>query len=93
MLVVILTAKGVFLYDEQGNEFIAFTNGYHGLTMGALAVTGNDFYRDESCGARNNADSMIIAEETLSKGMAIVDRVVGELLAQKEAARSGDTAA
>jgi len=26
--------------------------------MGALAVTGNDFYRDESYGARNNADSL-----------------------------------
>jgi diaminobutyrate-2-oxoglutarate transaminase len=26
--------------------------------MGALAVTGNDFYRDESYGARNNADSV-----------------------------------
>lgn len=40
------------------SNVIAFTNGYHGLTMGALAVTGNDFYRDESYGARNNADSL-----------------------------------
>lgn len=40
------------------SNVIAFTNGYHGLTMGALAVTGNDFYRDESYGARNNADSV-----------------------------------
>ncbi|MDZ7770447.1 MAG: aminotransferase class III-fold pyridoxal phosphate-dependent enzyme [Woeseiaceae bacterium] len=36
----------------------AFTDGYHGLTMGALAVTGNYFYRDESYGARNNAAFM-----------------------------------
>jgi diaminobutyrate-2-oxoglutarate transaminase len=42
---------------KRRSNIIAFTNGYHGLTMGALAVTGNDFYRDESYGARNNADS------------------------------------
>jgi len=40
------------------SNVIAFTNGYHGLSMGSLAVTGNDFYRDESYGARNNADSV-----------------------------------
>jgi len=39
---------------KRRSNIIAFTNGYHGLTMGALAVTGNDFYRDESYGARNN---------------------------------------
>jgi diaminobutyrate-2-oxoglutarate transaminase len=43
---------------KRRSNIIAFTNGYHGLTMGALAVTGNDFYRDESYGARNNADSV-----------------------------------
>jgi diaminobutyrate-2-oxoglutarate transaminase len=43
---------------KRRSNVIAFTNGYHGLTMGALAVTGNDFYRDESYGARNNADSV-----------------------------------
>ncbi len=43
---------------KRRSNIIAFTNGYHGLTMGALAVTGNDFYRDESYGARNNADSL-----------------------------------
>ncbi|MCW8888098.1 MAG: diaminobutyrate--2-oxoglutarate transaminase [Gammaproteobacteria bacterium] len=43
---------------KHRSNVIAFTNGYHGLTMGALAVTGNDFYRDESYGARNNADSV-----------------------------------
>jgi diaminobutyrate-2-oxoglutarate transaminase len=40
------------------SNVIAFTNGYHGLTMGALAVTGNYFYRDESYGARNNVAFM-----------------------------------
>ena len=43
---------------KRRSNVIAFTNGYHGLTMGALAITGNDFYRDESYGARNNADSV-----------------------------------
>ncbi len=39
---------------KRRSNVIAFTNGYHGLTMGSLAVTGNYFYRDESYGARNN---------------------------------------
>lgn len=43
---------------KRRSNVIAFTNAYHGLTMGSLAVTGNDFYRDESYGARNNADSV-----------------------------------
>ncbi|PKM45634.1 MAG: diaminobutyrate--2-oxoglutarate transaminase [Gammaproteobacteria bacterium HGW-Gammaproteobacteria-1] len=43
---------------KRRSNIIAFTNGYHGLTMGSLAVTGNDFYRDEHYGARANADSM-----------------------------------
>jgi len=40
------------------SNVIAFTNGYHGLTMGALAATGNYFYRDESYGARANVDHL-----------------------------------
>ncbi len=43
---------------KRRSNVIAFTNGYHGLTMGSLAVTGNDFYRDEHYGARNNADNL-----------------------------------
>lgn len=43
---------------KRRSNVITFTNGYHGLTMGALAVTGNYFYRDESYGARNNAAFM-----------------------------------
>lgn len=43
---------------KKRSNVIAFTNGYHGLTMGSLAVTGNDYYRDEHYGARMNADSM-----------------------------------
>ena len=40
------------------SNIVAFTNGYHGLTMGSLAVTGNSFYRDESYGLRANSDFM-----------------------------------
>jgi diaminobutyrate-2-oxoglutarate transaminase len=43
---------------KQRSNIIAFTNGYHGLTMGSLAVTGNDFYRDESYGVRTNVDHL-----------------------------------
>ena len=43
---------------KRRSNIITFTNGYHGLTMGALAVTGNHFYRDESYGARANAAFM-----------------------------------
>lgn len=43
---------------KQRSSIIAFTNGYHGLTMGSLAVTGNSFYRDESYGIRANSAFM-----------------------------------
>jgi diaminobutyrate-2-oxoglutarate transaminase len=40
------------------SNIIAFTNGFHGLTMGAMAVTGNAFYRDESFINRANVSFM-----------------------------------
>lgn len=40
------------------SNVIAFTNGYHGLSQGALAVTGNNEYRDESYISRSNATFM-----------------------------------
>ena len=40
------------------SNIIAFTNAFHGLTMGSLAITGNDFYRDEAFGIRSNVDHM-----------------------------------
>jgi len=43
---------------KQRSNIIAFTNAYHGLTLGALAVTGNYFYRDKSYGSRSNVDHM-----------------------------------
>jgi diaminobutyrate-2-oxoglutarate transaminase len=43
---------------KRRSNVIAFSNGYHGLTMGSLAVTGNYFYKDESYGARHNVAFM-----------------------------------
>ncbi|MAN53248.1 MULTISPECIES: diaminobutyrate--2-oxoglutarate transaminase [Marinimicrobium] len=43
---------------KRRSNVIAFTNGYHGLTMGALGVTGNYFYKDESYGSRANTAFM-----------------------------------
>ena len=43
---------------KKRSNVIAFTNGYHGLTMGALAATGNYFYKDESYGSRINTAFM-----------------------------------
>jgi diaminobutyrate-2-oxoglutarate transaminase len=43
---------------KRRSNVVAFTNGYHGLTMGSLAVTGNYFYKDESYGARHNVAFM-----------------------------------
>ncbi len=43
---------------KRRSNIISFTNGYHGLTMGALAATGNYFYKDESYGSRINTAFM-----------------------------------
>lgn len=43
---------------KRRSNIIAFTNGYHGLTMGALAATGNDFYKNESYGAASGITFM-----------------------------------
>jgi len=43
---------------KKRSNIISFTNGYHGLTLGALAVTGNYDYKDESYGSRSNVAFM-----------------------------------
>lgn len=43
---------------KRRSNIIAFTNGYHGLTLGSLAVTGNYYYKDESYGSRSNSAFM-----------------------------------
>lgn len=52
------TAMKLARLVKQRSNILAFTNGYHGLTMGSLSVTGNSFYRDESYGVRANTDFM-----------------------------------
>lgn len=37
---------------------IAFTNAFHGLTMGSMSITGNSFYKNESYITRNNVAFM-----------------------------------
>jgi diaminobutyrate-2-oxoglutarate transaminase len=36
------------------NSIVAFTNAYHGLTMGALAATGNEFYHNRLFNTRSD---------------------------------------
>jgi diaminobutyrate-2-oxoglutarate transaminase len=43
---------------KNRSNIVAFTNGYHGLSMGSLAVTGNSFYRDEAHISRCNVTFM-----------------------------------
>lgn len=40
------------------SNIICFTNAFHGLTMGSMAVTGNAFYRDEAFINRANVTFM-----------------------------------
>jgi len=40
------------------SNIVCFTNGYHGLTMGSLSITGNNFYRDEAYISRSNVSFM-----------------------------------
>ncbi len=40
------------------SNIVCFTNGYHGLTMGSLAITGNSQYRDEAYISRSNVSFM-----------------------------------
>ncbi len=52
------TAMKLARLVKKRSNILTFTNGYHGLTMGSLSVTGNSFYRDESYGVRANTDFM-----------------------------------
>ncbi|MBU4547334.1 MAG: aminotransferase class III-fold pyridoxal phosphate-dependent enzyme, partial [Euryarchaeota archaeon] len=40
------------------SNIISFTNAFHGLTMGSMAVTANAFYRDEAFINRSNVSFM-----------------------------------
>lgn len=55
---VVETALKLARLVKGRSNVVAFTNGYHGLSQGALAVTGNNEYRDESYISRCNATFM-----------------------------------
>jgi diaminobutyrate-2-oxoglutarate transaminase len=44
--------------QTQRSHVIAFTNAYHGHSLGALALTGNRFHHDEHYGSRNNVSHL-----------------------------------
>lgn len=39
---------------KKRSHVVAFTNAYHGHSLGSLALTGNDYYHSEFYGSRNN---------------------------------------
>lgn len=43
---------------KQRSHIIAFTHAYHGHTLGALALTGNDYYHDVHYGSRSNVSHL-----------------------------------
>jgi len=43
---------------KRRSNIIAFTNAFHGLTMGSTAITGNAYYRDEAFINRTNVTFM-----------------------------------
>ncbi|MGM0442669.1 MAG: diaminobutyrate--2-oxoglutarate transaminase, partial [Fibrobacterota bacterium] len=52
------TAMKLARMAKGRSTVVAFTNGYHGHTMGALAVTGNASYRDEAYDNRGSVHHM-----------------------------------
>ena len=43
---------------KQRSHVIAFTHAYHGHSLGALALTGNDYYHSDFYGDRNNVSHL-----------------------------------
>jgi diaminobutyrate-2-oxoglutarate transaminase len=43
---------------KQRSHIVAFTNAYHGHSMGALSVTGNQYYHDIAYGSHNNVSHL-----------------------------------
>jgi len=57
---------------KQRSNVIAFTNAYHGHTLGALAVTGNEFYHDNYYGVPLNVNKLPF-DNYFDHGMDSVD--------------------
>ena len=43
---------------KKRSHIIAFSHGYHGHTLGALALTANAYYHDENYGSRSNVSHL-----------------------------------
>ncbi len=43
---------------KQRSHIVAFTNAYHGHSLGSLALTGNQYYHDLSYGSHNNVSHL-----------------------------------
>jgi diaminobutyrate-2-oxoglutarate transaminase len=43
---------------KKRSHIIAFSRGYHGHTLGALALTANNYYHDENYGSRSNVSHL-----------------------------------
>ena len=43
---------------KKRSHIIAFSHGYHGHTLGALALTANDYYHDEHYGSHDNVSHL-----------------------------------
>lgn len=43
---------------KKRSHIIAFSHGYHGHTLGALALTANSYYHDENYGSRSNVSHL-----------------------------------
>lgn len=52
------TALKIVRMVKGRSNVVSFTNGFHGLTMGSTAITGNSFYRDEAFINRINVSFM-----------------------------------
>lgn len=57
---------------KNRSNIVAFTNGYHGLTMGSLAVTGNADYRNDAYDSRGSVFHMPF-EGFLGSGVDTID--------------------
>jgi diaminobutyrate-2-oxoglutarate transaminase len=44
--------------SKQRSHIVAFTNAYHGHSLGSLALTGNQYYHDISYGSHNNVSHL-----------------------------------
>ena len=44
--------------QTQRSHVVAFTNAYHGHTLGALSLTGNQYYHSEFYGSHNNVSHL-----------------------------------